>query len=232
MWRVWLCVLALVLACQPTQETLVHRVLVQQVEHPTTLVIDSTVAATGERQIQAAPYVMGGMIIRYGFIQPVYRDSVLAKTFNDSIPQLEAGGCITDWSASVQSYPLNKGPRIYLRTDSVYWIARLGPNQSELASRTNGKAIKCEHGQPEWHVHPPQTCSNPQIPASCFHGGWEAFQCSPSLNDLAALQQREAPFDIVRCGPNQWVFYFFNGNWNNYVRVPALKATPDSGGKK
>lgn len=228
--RRFMLLLLVALACTraPTRAEQVQMALIEQITNPTSFSVNRASNVNGKVAIQGAPYVAGGMIIRYAFIQPTYRDSALAKAYNDSVPQVEQGGCVTGWSATEQSYPLNKGPKVYMRTDSVFWISELGPNQSAKESGLQMKVITCAAKQPQWHQHPPQTCTIGDNPKTCVHGGWEAYQCSPSANDLLILSHRGAPFDMVRCGPNQWAFYFFYGNWNTYER----DSTKVGGGNK
>jgi hypothetical protein len=162
--------------------------------------------STGFLKITDAP-LGKGLIMRYGYIDPYFRDSLLAKRWIPRV-QTERGYCVTSWSVLVQDNA--SSPAIMtldLTIDSTFIVWEMQPAHAE-DSTASSIWFNCPYGMPRAHVHPPNTCKDDRDLSTCVSGGFSGYQCQPSDKDILNIMYYGAPFGINICGPNQVRFYY------------------------
>lgn len=221
--------LALVASCDACHLTLTHPIVVR----PGRVTVDTTIKhnsklgkpdSTGFLSIAAAP-IGKGRIVRYGFLDPYFRDSVLAPRWNTQ-PQDETGYCVTSWSVLVQENAVSTAVMsLDIEIDSTFIVWEMQPAHSSSAKATE-IYFDCPQGMPRAHVHPPATCRNDDDLTTCIVGGFSAYQCQPSSNDYLNIIYYGAPFGINICGPNQVRFFYPSDYLSQRWKGP--RAPPDT----
>lgn len=160
---------------------------------------------------EKTPNTIGYTVDRVGWVNPKFRDEVLAPRWSTLAGQNETASCITKWSVDVSvRFTEYQGLRL-VHLDSAF---RVWEDSAANIKKASPQRIDfdCGPGVPTIHVHPPHSCFGSPLdrenPANCIALGWEAFQCRPSPDDWAVLARVGAPFSLIQCGPNQVVFYF------------------------
>lgn len=180
--------------------------------------------STGFLKIIDAP-ISRGQVIRYGYLDPYFRDSVLAPRWKPTA-QVESAYCVTSWSVLVQQSSTETAMMsLNVSIDSIFIVWEMQPANTQAADAAT-IYFNCPYGMPRAHVHPPNTCKDDTDLSTCIVGGFSGYQCQPSEKDLLNIMFYGAPFGINICGPNQVRFFYPSDLLAHRWRGP--RAPPDS----
>lgn len=222
--------LLLTLGCDACRPVIVRPIRVM----PGHVIVDTTIKhnsklgkpdPTGFLKIIDAP-IGHGNVMRYGYLDPYFRDSVLAPRWRTGL-QNESGYCVTSWSVLVQESAAEPAiMSLEIKIDSTFIVWEMQPAVAEKATESS-IYFNCPFGMPRAHVHPPSTCKDDEDLTTCIIGGFSAYQCQPSDKDILNIIYYGAPFGINICGPNQVRFFYPSDLLAHRWRGPRADTLPN-----
>lgn len=155
---------------------------------------------------QSPSPVVGTFVSYSGWVEPVLRDSIIARWWNPDSMAVELGACVTRYTVIATARRVETPGGAIMHIDSAFYVwsaERVKSKSTPISSR-----FKCAPGAPRLHSHPAATCTEDAEGTWCRPGGWGAYQCQASTVDYGTLMATKAPFSIVMCGPQQLAFYY------------------------
>lgn len=128
--------------------------------------------------------------IHFGAVRPPALTQ-LEQAWRDTAAVAESAYCVTRWATVPLATAISP-------PDSITAVFAIRPAPIDSATRDAVRGIRCG-ADPVLHTHVPMA------------GGW--YDCQPSRADREALAASAAPFAVVQCGPEQFVFYF-RADWS------------------
>lgn len=139
-----------------------------------------------------------GAQVPLGFVTSPARDTLVAN-WTDQPDANERAYCVDQ-----DSMPQDWGPEY--RVVYVTRIHRITPTATPMSIAVD---TLC-HGRPVLHTHEAYCRVGPwgPEPSTCSVAVPEAYQCQPSFADLVLLTVGGEDYDIIQCGPRQFVFFW------------------------